>query len=145
MKNMRSVSVFAILLVVLLGGCATTIETLEGERLRIDSPQFRDYALGVFKRNNSTLTTLFDVLEQVDDADAARLDQAELRMIEACETLNSAAAAQRDGKKLGVRILRTISSTVRPCDEATHETNQLIQEITAVSLLKAPTDAFALK
>lgn len=145
MKNMRSVSVFAILLVVLLGGCATTIETLEGERLRIDSPQFRDYALGVFKRNNSTLTTLFDVLEQVDDADAARLDQAELRMIEACETLNSAAAAQRDGKKLGVRILRTISSTVRPCDEATQETNLLIQEITAVSLLKAPTDAFALK
>ena len=89
MKNMRSVSVFAILLVVvLLGGCATTIETLEGERLRIDSPQFRDYALSVFKRNNSTLTTLFDVLEQVDDADAARLDQAELRMIEALSLIH---------------------------------------------------------
>jgi len=130
MKILRSVSVFV---AVFPGACATTIETLDGERVRVDSSQFRDYALGVFKRNNNTLTVLFDVLEQVDDVDALRLDQAEQRMIEACETLNSAAAAQRDGKKLGVRMLRTISSTIRPCDEATHETDQLIAEISAGS------------
>ena len=77
---------------------------------------------------------MFDAIDQAGDEDALRLEIAEEQMIEACETLNSAAAARRDGKQLGVGILRTISSTIRPCDEATSEADQLIMEISAVSL-----------
>ena len=131
---LRSVSLFVVVPTLVLGGCASTIKTREGERLLVGSPQFRDYAEAVFKRQNSTLTELFDVLEQIDDEDAARLDVAELRMIEACETLNSAAATQRDGKSLSAKVLLTISSTIRPCDEATFDTDQLIREVSTDSL-----------
>lgn len=116
----------------LLSGCVTTT-TLEGERLRVGSSQFRDHAISVFKSQNSTLTELFDVLETANDEEATRIDQAELNMIEACETLNSAAAAQRDGKKLSVRILSDISSDIRSCDEATRAANQLLLELSPSS------------
>jgi len=131
---LKSISVFVVLLMLIPIGCASTIETRDGERLKVGSQQFRDYALQVFKRNNSTLTGLFDVLEQADDEDALRLELAEERMIEACETLNSAAAATRDGKQLGAGILRTISSSIRSCDEATYDTDRLIEEISSVPL-----------
>ena len=125
---LRPVLPVLVILTQLSSGCVTTT-TLEGERLRIGSSQFRDHALSVFKAQNSTLTELFDVLETADDEDATRIDDAELRMIEACETLNSAAAAQRDGKKLSLRILSNIYSDIRSCDEATQAANQLIREL----------------
>lgn len=123
-----------LLAVVALSGCASTIKTLDGEHLLVGSSQFRDHVANVFKRHNSTLTVLFDVLEQVDAEDAVRLDIAEQRMIEACETLNSAAAAQRDGKVPSARILLTISSTISACDQATDDADQLIREISPSSL-----------
>jgi len=125
---------FIALLILVLGGCALTVETLRGDRLWVGSPQFSEYAEDVFRRNNSTLTTLFDALELANDEDALKLEAAEERMIGACESLNSVAAAKRDGKELGFRVLRTISSTIRPCDEATQDTEQLIAEITALSV-----------
>jgi len=125
-----------LLLVVLLqfpSGCASTIKTLEGERLVVGSPQFRDHAFAVFKRHNSALTALFDASEQVDDADAVRLDRAEQHMIEACEKLNGAAAAQRDGESPGIGILLSVSSTIRACDQATFEAEELIREFSVES------------
>ncbi len=132
--KLSSIAFITLLPTLILGSCVSTVERLDGKRLRVGSPEFRDYALDVFKRNNSTLTVLFDAIDQAGDEDALRLEIAEEQMIEACETLNSAAAARRDGKQLGVGILRTISSTIRPCDEATSEADQLIMEISAVSL-----------
>lgn len=126
---LRSTSLIIAVLSLIVSGCVSTVKTLDGEQLRVGSPQFRDHALAVFKRNNSTLTELFDVFEQANEEEAAKLDLAEQRMIEACEALNSAAAAQRDGNKLDARTLLTISSTIRPCDEATFEADQLIREI----------------
>jgi len=54
----KSVLFFVVMFTLISSGCASTIETLDGRRLRIGSPQFSDYALDVFKRNNSTLTAL---------------------------------------------------------------------------------------
>jgi len=125
----RFVSLIIVALSQIVSGCVSTVKTLDGESLRVGSPEFRDHAEAVFKRNNSTLTELFEAFELASDEDAARLDLAEQRLIEACETLNRAAAAQRDGQKLGTSTLLTISSTIRPCDEATFETDQLIREI----------------
>ena len=126
---LRPVLLLLVLLTQTLSGCASTIKTLDGTRLQVGSSQFRDHVFDVFKRHNNTLTVLFDMLEQVNDADALRLDRAEQRMIEACEKLNSAAAAQRDGKIPSAGVLLTISSTIRECDQATFEADQLIREI----------------
>ena len=132
--KLRLVAITTLMQTLILVGCASTIETLDGKLLRIGSPEFRSYALDVFKRNNSTLTVLFDAIEQADDENALRLELAEESVVEACETLNSAAAARRDGKQLGAGILRTISSTIRPCDAATNEADRLIMEVSSVSL-----------
>lgn len=137
---MRYPSLFAAFLTLVLGGCATTVRTLDGEPIRVGSERFREHALAVFKRQNSTLTAIFDAFEQADDEEASRLDSAEQRMIEACESLNSAAASQRDGESLGVGVLLGISSTIRPCDEATFNADQLVREIQVAPLSETSDD-----
>ena len=115
-------------LALFLGGCVGSVQTLDGQRLRVGSKQYSDYVLAVFKRQNSTLTELFDVYDTVNGEDAERLDTAEQRMIEACETLNSVAVDNRDGKSTDLGVLLSISSSVRACDQATRDADQLIRE-----------------
>ena len=115
-------------LALFLGGCVGSVQTLDGQRLRVGSKQYSDYVLAVFKRQNSTLTELFDVYDTVNAEDAERLDTAEQRMIEACETLNSVAVDHRDGKSTDLGVLLSISSSVRACDQATRDADQLIRE-----------------
>jgi len=115
-------------LTMLLGGCAATVQTLDGQRLRVGSKQHTDHVLAVFKRQNRTLTRLFDVYDSVNDEDAQRLDSAEQRLIEACETLNSVAVDHRDGRSTDLGVLLGVSSTVQACDQATRDADQLILE-----------------
>ena len=126
---LRPVSLCLVSLVLLIAGCAGTVQTLDGQRLRVGSKQYSDHVMAVFKHQNSTLTELFDVYDTVNAEDAERLDTAEQRMIEACETLNSVAVDHRDGKSTDLGVLLSISSSVRACDQATRDANQLIREL----------------
>ena len=131
---LRSGSLYVLLMCQILSGCVTTVQTREGENLRVGSEPFREHAIAVFKRQNSALTALFDVFDLANEDEAERLDFAEQRMINECETLNSAAAKTRDGKTLGAQILLTISSTIRPCEDATFDAEQLIRKISPEAL-----------
>ena len=115
-------------LLLLLCGCAT-ITTPSGDTLLRGGPEFRDYAADVFRRQNATLTSLFDAFEYADDADAAELDLAEQSMIESCAALNSAASARRDGKELDISTLKRVADSIVACDTATLEAEQLIRRV----------------
>ena len=115
-------------LLLLLGGCAT-IKTPSGDVLLRGGPEFRDYAADVFRRQNATLISLFDVIEYAGDADVTELDSAEQRMIESCAALNSAASARRDGKNLDVSTLKRVADSIVACDIATLEAEQLIRRV----------------
>ena len=41
-----------------LTGCATTVTTVQGQRLRTTSPEFRSYAEEVFRAHNEVATSL---------------------------------------------------------------------------------------
>jgi len=121
---LRSGSLYVLLMCQILSGCVTTVQTREG----------REHAFEVFKRQNRALTALFDVFDLADEDEAEQLDSVEQRMISECETLNSAATKTRDGKTLGAQILLTISSTIRPCEDATFDAEQLIRKISPEAL-----------
>lgn len=108
-----------------LYGCAT-ITTPSGDVLFRGGPEFRNYAADVFRRQNATLISMFDVFESADDTDSAELDRAEQRMIESCAALNSAASARRDGKDLDLSALKRIADSIVACDAATLEAEQLV-------------------
>ena len=126
---MRFVSPIVIFVSLLVAGCIAPVKTRQGEQLPVGSERFQAHALEVFKRQNNALTALFDVIDQASNEDAVRLEFAEQRLIEECETLNNAAAKRRDGEVLGPRILLNISSTIYPCDLATFKAEELIREI----------------
>lgn len=113
-----------------LCGCAS-ITTPSGDVLLNGSPEFRNYAADVFRRQNATLISMFDVFEYADEADSAELDQAEQRMIESCAALNSAASARRDGKDLHLSALKRIADSIVACDTATLEAEQLVRRAQA--------------
>ena len=86
----------------LLAGCAA-VTTADGERLRVTSDKFRDYAESVFRRQNRIATELAFALEDADPDGAAfdELAAAEDELLAGCAGLNEVAAAARDGERLG--------------------------------------------
>ena len=132
-ERLLLVRITLIALLLQLCGCAT-ITTPSGDVLLRGGPEFRDYAAEVFRRQNATLTSMFDAFEYADDAEAAELDRAEQRMIESCAALNSAASARRDGRNLDVSTLKRVADSIVVCDTATLEAEQLIRRVQTSAL-----------
>ncbi len=104
-----------------VAGCAA-ITTASGERLRVASPDFRDYVEQVFRRQNRVATEVAFAIEEAEirgfDPPEALLD-AEEELLAACAGLNELAALRRDGRAIGARRGLAAARGAPRCEAAT--------------------------
>ncbi len=99
-----------------LAGCAGSLLTADGERLRLRSEAFAEYAEGVFRLQNEVLDALAFALDERPEDSA--LVAAEDHVLEACAALNGAALRRQRGD--GTRPLRDLGAarSVPECEAA---------------------------
>jgi hypothetical protein len=97
-------------------GCAA-VPTADGQRLRLGSPEFRDYVERVFREQNRVADAAAFALEAPGSQDAA-LAAAEQELLAACAGVNELATARRDQRRLGVRKSARAARTVPDCERA---------------------------
>jgi hypothetical protein len=107
-----------------LMGCATVVTTAQGQRLRTNSGEFRDYAEEVFRTHNEVATSLAYALDDVEAAGPntgpyQRLANADDRMMKACSPLDELAVARRDNRQVSLRQLTAMARSVPDCERAT--------------------------
>ncbi len=119
-------------LCLLLLACAPIVQTSDGRALRATSAAFRDYTSSVFRRHNAASIAIVDAFDAVGNDDRTivdELEEADDRMMRACEPLNTLAIARRDGKELDVSALRAVADAVPLCDHATTHAELLISNL----------------
>jgi hypothetical protein len=100
-----------------LAGCIA-VPTADGERLRLASPEFRDYVERVFREQNSVADAAAFALED-PGPQRAELAAAEQALLAACAGVNELATARRDQRGLGMRENVRAARTVPDCERAT--------------------------
>jgi hypothetical protein len=115
--RMRLLWLFGIML---LGGCATRVTTLDGRVLGIRSAAFRDYARAVFRKQNRLATELeFAIEDHRDDGAAERRFLAlEEDLLRACTGLNELAVARRDNRRIGAFRAAKAARETPDCEAA---------------------------
>ncbi len=116
-----------------LAGCAPYITAANGDRMRANSQEFRDYARQVFEMHNEAVTTIAYALDDLE-SDPDQIDRyngivdADDRMMDACAELNQLAIARRDDKQVGLSELAGVASSIPDCERATAQATQLISD-----------------
>ncbi len=117
-----------------LASCAPDITAANGDRMRANSPEFRDYARQVFEMHNEAVTKIAYALDDLE-FDPDQIDRyngivdADDRMMDACAELNKLAIARRDDKQLGLSELARVASSIPDCERATAQATQLISNV----------------
>jgi hypothetical protein len=102
---------------VLLAGCAA-VSTADGDRLALQSEEFRAYVERVFREQNRVADELAFALEAPGPT-RGELAVAEQRLLEACAAVNELATARRDELRLGLRRSLSAARTVPHCEQTT--------------------------
>ena len=108
-----------------LHGCAA-VQTVDGERLKPTSPEFRAYVERVFREQNRVADELAFALDAVPPR--AGLAAAEQELIEACALVNELATARRDQRRLGLRRSAAGARSVPACERATEAAVALLAD-----------------
>ena len=111
----------------LLMGCATPRDDAD-----LDREALRERAERVFKEQNrmsSRLMLLLPELRGENPQAYARLDEAESRMLEACEPLNRIAVAHRDEQSAALMDKINVPSSLDECERRTEQVRELIREL----------------
>ena len=120
--------------ILVLAACAPYITAANGERMRANSQEFRDYARQVFEMHNDAVTRIAYALDDLE-SDPDQIDRyngivdADDRMMDACAELNKLAIARRDDKQLGMSELAGVASSVPDCERATAQATRLISNV----------------
>src|SRR5688500_10321089 len=114
---MRSARRIALCALVPLAGCAA-VATVDGQRLKLTSEDFRAYVERVFREQNRVADELAFALEAPRDG-RSYLASAEQRLLEACAGVNELATARRDELRLGLRRNLSAARTVPQCEATT--------------------------
>lgn len=110
-----------------LSGCAG-ITTVDGQKMRMSSPQFRAYVEQVFRHQNQVATALLFAMEEAQGEEArARLALLEDSLLSACAGLNELATARRDGARLGVFREAGLARETPMCEAMTMQAERALQ------------------
>ncbi len=123
---------FSIVTFALFAGCATTISTVDGRTLTLNSPEFRVYVERVFREQNQAATELAFAQDDASGARYETLLQLEDVLLEACASLNALAAARRDNRVLGLRRQARMATTVPSCESTTRQTAEQLERLNAL-------------
>lgn len=109
----------------LIGGCAGSLTTPDGERIALRSDAFADYAERVFRYQNEVLDTMAFALDTRGD-DAA-LIAAEDRVLLSCAGLNDIAVRRQRGA--GIRPVRDARTArgIPECESAAQAAADLLE------------------
>ena len=116
-----------------LAGCAPYITAANGDRMRANSQEFRDYARHVFEMHNEAVTKIAYTLDDLE-SDPDQIDRyngiadADDHMMDACAGLDKLAIARRDGKQLKMSELAGVASSIPDCERATAQATRLISD-----------------
>jgi hypothetical protein len=121
---MRSARLASSLVLLAVAGCAA-VQTVDGERLALTSPEFRAYVERVFREQNRVATEVAFALE-TPGVEQAPLLGGEQRLLEACAGVNELATARRDERPLGARRSLAAARTVPSCEETTRAVAALL-------------------
>jgi hypothetical protein len=102
------------------------VPTADGQRLKLTSPQFRDYVERVFREQNRVADDLAFALEA--PGSHAALAAAEQELLAACAGVNELATARRDGRELGMRRSLRAAHTVPDCERAARAAETRLEE-----------------
>lgn len=100
-----------------LSGCAA-VSTAGGERMKLQSDEFRAYVERVFREQNRVSGELAFAAEAPGPARAA-LAAAEEELLAACAGVNELATARRDQRRLGPARGIRLAQSVPDCERAT--------------------------
>ena len=109
-------------------GCAG-VDTVDDGRLRLGSPEFRDYVERVFREQNRLADELAFALVDLPEPDGPRgraLTEAEDRLRSACEPLNALALARRDERRLGPFAQARLARRAPECEAAADATQAVL-------------------
>jgi hypothetical protein len=120
---------FSIVTFALLAGCATTITTMDGRTLTLNSPELRDYVERVFREQNQAATALAFAQDEASGNRYETLLQLEDALLEACADLNELAAARRDNRALGLRRQARMATTAPSCESSTRQTEEALDAL----------------
>lgn len=110
-----------------LPGCAGSLTAADGQRMRLQSDEFAQYAERVFRLQNEVLDSLTFALDE--HADEMSLSAAEDEVLGACAGLNDMAVRRRSGG--GQRPLRDLRAAraVPDCEVAAHAAARLLDSL----------------
>lgn len=94
--------------------------------------ELRTYAEQVFRAHNRTLSRLImhsQHLESRDPEAHRRLQDAEERMLTACEPMNQLAVLRRDERPADTEARMRVPDTVASCERETQRVERLLEEI----------------
>ncbi|HUQ52070.1 MAG TPA: hypothetical protein VM692_07595 [Gammaproteobacteria bacterium] len=109
-----------------LAGCAA-VSTVDGERLKLTSDDFRAYVERVFREQNRVADDVAFALES-PGAERSELAAEEQRLLTACAGVNELATARRDDLQLGVRRSLGAARTVPQCEAATRSVAESLRQ-----------------
>ena len=118
-----------------LFACAPYIVTGDGERIRADSTDFRDYAERVFREHNNVTTLLAYAIDDLEVTDGIhdpreheQLLEADDQMMQACSTLDEMVIARRDNREISLTALKRTAELIPDCEAATRAAANLIPD-----------------
>lgn len=115
-----------------LSGCAT-VETADGDRLRMTSAEYRAYVETVFRAQNRVASDLAFALEDAAPGESSELAlaAAEARLLEECASLNEIATRRRDDERTGLRRGVAAARAAPRCEAATRAAEGVLERAAA--------------
>lgn len=128
-RNAVALLRFSIVIFALLAGCATTVTTMDGRTLALNSTEFREYVERVFREQNQAATALAFAQDDSSGTRYETLLELEDALLEACADLNEVAAARRDDRALGLRQQASMAATAPNCESMTRQTQDALDAL----------------
>lgn len=91
--------------------------------------ELRDFSERVFRRHNRVTTRLMmapPMDDRLTESKRRRIEKSEMRMYEACASLNEIAAARASGREVELDLENKVRKTVRSCAESTRRLEALL-------------------
>ncbi len=119
-------SIFVFLNLIFLFSCST----LQFFSTPFDHTKLGDQVESLFRRQNqASHQVMMLLIEEPENIDLEKIEQAELSMLEACKALNEFAVLERDNQKISLSKKQKIISSIPACEQKTSDLEKLLQSI----------------
>ncbi len=104
--------------------------TLQFFSTPFDHAKLGDQVESLFRRqNHASHQVMMLLLEESENIDLEKIEQAELSMLKACKALNEFAILERDNQKISLSKKQKIISSIPVCEKKTATLEKLLHDI----------------